>query len=113
MHLGFSPLETTLRAVTATDKPANPGPAVTDDPVMAQHRVLPDMRQEARHVNVTTTPGPALPVALCGLCSALVAIDDEGELRHALFHDATDTIPPTPTRPPSSPPSPSSEGATT
>jgi hypothetical protein len=31
-------------------------------------------------------------VTLCGLRSALIAIDDDGELRHALAHDATDTI---------------------
>lgn len=30
-------------------------------------------------------------VAVCGLCSTLVAVADR-ELRHAVFHDATDTI---------------------
>jgi len=29
---------------------------------------------------------------VCQLYSALVAVDDDGELRHAVLHDATDTI---------------------
>jgi hypothetical protein len=38
------------------------------------------------------TTGSSLPAAICGLCSALVAVADEGELRHAVFHEATATI---------------------
>lgn len=51
-----------------------------------------DMRIEGRHVTLITAHATPVPFAVCGLCSALVAIDDEGELRHLLFHSATSTI---------------------
>jgi hypothetical protein len=51
-----------------------------------------ELRIEGRHITLTTGNGEPLPVAVCGLCSALVARAHDGELRHAVFHDATDTI---------------------
>jgi hypothetical protein len=51
-----------------------------------------DLRTEGRHAVLLTGPGRHPPVAVCGLCSVLVAVDDDGELRHAVLHDATDTI---------------------
>lgn len=50
-----------------------------------------DLRREGRHITLMNRQ-----IAICGLCSALVATDDDGELRHLLFHSATDTIRPTP-----------------
>jgi len=51
-----------------------------------------DLRTEGRHVTLLIDSGSVLPVTVCGLCSALVDIGNDGELRHALFHDATNTI---------------------
>ena len=31
-------------------------------------------------------PGP-VPCAICGVCSALVAVEHDGELRHLLVHE--------------------------
>lgn len=49
-----------------------------------------EVRREGRLVAVRTAAGARLPVAVCGLCSALVAVDGDGELRHARFHAVVD-----------------------
>ena len=51
-----------------------------------------DMRIEGRHLTLITNHGACIPFAVCGLCSAVVAIHDEGELRHLLFHVDTGAI---------------------
>jgi hypothetical protein len=47
-------------------------------------------RREGRLVTVITGAGVRLPLAICGLCSALVAVDEDGELWHARIHAAVD-----------------------
>lgn len=57
------------------------------------------LRIEGRHTVLVTANGQRQPVAICGICSALIAIERDGELRHLLFHDATDTLSPAPAPP--------------
>lgn len=47
---------------------------------------VPDMRVEGSHVALADVGGVPVNVAICGLCSALVAVKDDGELRHLLSH---------------------------
>lgn len=51
-----------------------------------------DMRLEGRHIALASIAGSQVLIAVCGLCSALISIDDDGELRHLRFHEATRTI---------------------
>lgn len=62
-----------------------------------------DLRIEGRHAVLLTSDGQRLSISVCGLCSALIATDNDGELRHLLFHDATDTIDPSHPAPSPSP----------
>lgn len=47
---------------------------------------IPDMRIEGSHVTFANVDGEQVKVAVCGLCSALVAVNDDGELRHLISH---------------------------
>ena len=53
---------------------------------------IPDMRREGSHVGLRDLGGEPVNVAVCGLCSALVAVNDDGELRHLLSHVDSGTI---------------------
>jgi hypothetical protein len=50
------------------------------------------LRVEGRHLTLIPDNGARIPFAVCGLCSAVVAIHHEGELRHLLFHADTGAI---------------------
>ena len=51
-----------------------------------------ELRIEGRHLTLVTDHGTRIPFAVCGLWSAVVAIYDEGELRHLLFHAGTGAV---------------------
>jgi hypothetical protein len=59
---------------------------------LARPTTAADMRIEGRYLTLVTDHGTRIPSAVCGLCSAVVAIHDEGELRRLLFHADTGAI---------------------
>lgn len=77
--------------IAARDETARTGPSpAAATAASGREESLPDRawmnaRREGRLVTVITASGVRLPLAVCGLCSALVAVDEDGELWHARF----------------------------
>ena len=79
---------------TAPTRPSPAGAAAAS----GREESLPDrawmnVRREGRLVTVITGAAVRLPLAICGLCCALVAVDEDGELWHAQFHAVIDAAP--------------------
>ena len=82
------------RDETARTRPSSSGEAAASGREESlPNRAWMNLRREGRLVTVITGAGIRLPLAICGLCSALVAVDEDGELWHARFHAVIDAAP--------------------